>query len=196
MKRLLMVLFLILLLTSLFGCSQNNKHKSSLEKETLQPIETSNLEDVIDVYEAIFLDNEEVLNLFKKVRGEVSPLENVATSFHVTTEFKPEEPKCKWYGQKVNVHFIKYKIAEVIMDDGNITENEGFKVELSSDDEEFNKFLKSLNKNFHVTGTYKDAAKWTNNIDFSDGEDVDFTLEGIFGGYYSDNSIRFEGTNE
>ena len=188
-QKLLLCLFISL---SLFGCSSN----ADKAKETTSPvtIDVSQSEDSIYVvYEAIFLDNDEILNIFKAIRGKESPFEKQTTDFHITTAFLPESALDKWYGTKVNVHISKYSIQEVEAEDIGLTSNEGLKVELSSDNKEFNEYLSSLNKNFHITGSYKDAAKYTGLLDFTKGDNLDIDVIGTFGGYYSDGNIYLEG---
>ena len=75
------------------------------------------------------------------------------------------------------------------MDDGQITSNEGFKVEVTSENKELAAYLDSLNKNYHITGAYKDGAKYTEYIDFSAGDPMDVYITGTFGGFYSDSTI-------
>ena len=189
LQKLLLCLFISL---TLFGCSSN----ADKAKETTSPvtIDVSQSEDSIYVvYEAIFLDNDEILNIFKAIRGKESPFEKQTTDFHITTAFLPESALDKWYGTKVNVHITKYCIQEVEAEDIGLTSNEGLKVELSSDNEEFNEYLSSLNKNFHITGSYKDAAKYTGLLDFTKGDNLDINVIGTFGGYYSDGNIYLEG---
>lgn len=193
LQKLLLCLFICL---SLFACSSDNEEATPSETtmpevtETTTPSKTT--DSIYVVYEAIFLDNDEVANIFKSIRGDETPFDKVTTDYHVTSAFMPESDHKKWYGSKVNVHISKYKIQEVKMDDGNMTSNEGLKVELTSENTELNEYLISLNKNFHITGSYKDAAKYTDSIDFSDGEDLDINIEGIFGGFYSDGNIYLE----
>ena len=196
MKNFKIILICLFCLLSFTACGNKTNddtiaNETATPEVTITPSESADAEATV-VYEGVFLDNQEILDLFAKVRGEQAPYETVTKEFHVTSEFMPSEAHEKWYGEKISVHITKYKAAEVKMDDGNITENEGFKAELSSDNEELNEYLKSLNKNFHITGSYKDAAKYTDQIDFSDGEDLDETVEGTFGGFYSDGSYRFE----
>lgn len=192
MKKLLISILLVL---CLFGCSKdsNPTNEGSNTTETTEPTETA--EEAYVVYEAIFLDNDEILGIFQAIRGEEPPFENQTVDFHVTTAFMPETALDKWYGTKVNVHISKYSIQEVETDDIGLTSNEGLKVELSSDNEEFNEYLASLNKNFHITGAYKDGAKYTELLDFSKGDNLDIDVVGTFGGFYSDGSFRYESNN-
>lgn len=70
-----------------------------------------------------------------------------------------------------------------------MTSNEGFKAEVSSENEKLNEYLQSLDKNYHITGAYQDSAQYTEYIDFSRGEAMDVSLAGTFGGYRSDGTI-------
>lgn len=152
--------------------------------------ESSETQQTILLYEAIFLDNDKVQDLFTQVRGESAPFEKLTTDFHVTTAFKPETAHPEWYGQEVTVHITSYAAQEVTMDDGGLTANEGFKVEVSSDNQELNDYLSSLGKNYHITGSYKDAARYTNYIDFSQGQPFEATLTGTFGATFSDGTVK------
>lgn len=193
LQKLLICLFISL---TLFGCASSKDEVVPSETTTPEVTETTTPSETTDsiyvVYEAIFLDNDEVSNIFNSIRGDEAPFNKVTTDYHVTSAFMPESDHKQWYGSKVNVHISKYKIQEVKMDDGNMTSNEGLKVALTSENVELNEYLISLNKNFHITGSYKDAAKYTDSFDFSDGEDLDIDIEGTFGGFYSDGNIYLE----
>ena len=145
------------------------------------------------VYEAIFLDNDEISNLFTEVRGETAPFDKVTKDFHVTTAFMPETAHSQWYGAKVTVHITAYAVQDVKADDGSTTSNEGFKAEVTSDNKELNEYLESLGKNYHITGAYKDGAKYTEYVDFSQGDPMDVTVTGTFGGSMSDGVIDLGG---
>lgn len=168
------------ILLGLTGCSADHT------KEAAEDTKTS---EVSVIYEGIFLDNDEITGLFTSVRGEEAPFDNVTKDFHVTTEFMPEEVHTEWYGEPIRVHITAYAVQEVATDDGQMTSNEGFKVEVSSENEELNEYLESLDKNYHITGAYQDSAKYTEYIDFSKGEQVDESVTGTFGGYCSDGTV-------
>lgn len=146
-------------------------------------------EKVICIYEAVFLNNDEILSLFNSIRSTV-PYRYITKDFHVTTEFMPCEVHEQWYGEKVSVHITAYKAQEIIADDGTITENEGFKVSLSSENKLLQSYLDSLNNNFHITGSYKDGAKYTGQIDFKDGIKMNIETTGTFGCYESNGTFR------
>lgn len=189
-KKVRICLIALGLILSLVGCGQTGDISSSQSAENQQE-ETQSENSV--VYEAIFLDNDEITDLFTSVRGETAPFENVTSDYHVTTEFMPSEAHSEWYGEKVKVHITSYAVQDVTMDDGQTTANEGFKAEVTSEEnEDLNEYLKSLDKNYHITGSYKDGAKYTEYLDFSDGEPLDIYVTGTFGGYYSDGNIYME----
>ena len=139
----------VMLLLSLLGCAKTNEAAESSPRETV-------------VYEAVFLDNGEILDLFESVRGEVPPFDNVTA----------------------------YAVQDIKMDDGQMTSNEGFKVDVASGNKELATYLDALDKNYHITGAYKDGAKYTEYIDFSAGDPMDTYIVGTFGGYYSDGTIN------
>ena len=144
------------------------------------------------VYEAVFLDNAQISDLFAQARGSNAALAKVPSDYHITTAFQPETAHPEWYGQTVNVHVTTYAMQEVKMEDGTLTENEGFKVELTSDNEQLNSYLASLNKNFHITGSSKDAPRWTENIDFSQGQTFEANATGTFGAYMTDQTVKLQ----
>lgn len=131
-------------------------------------------------YEAIFLNNDEIFSLFNSIR-KTMPYTFITKDFHVTTEFMPSKLHEQWYGERVSVRITAYKSQKVIADNGMITANEGFKVVLSSENKSLSSYLNSLNKNFHITGSYQDAAKYTEQIDFRDGKKMDIEIIGIYG---------------
>ena len=184
--RLATLIAALAMVASLAGCSNATSSDDSGDNNSqAQETQEQQEEQPSVVYEAIFLNNNEVRNLFVQARGETAPFANMTTDFHVTTAFLPETAHPEWYGQTVTVHITTYACGEAKMDDGNITANEGLKAEVTSDNKELNEYLSSLNKNFHITGSFKDAAKYTNYIDFSQGEPFEATLTGTFGAYLS-----------
>lgn len=147
-----------------------------------------NSDDKIILYEAFFLENAVVEQLFKDTRGE-NPFGIVTQNYHVTTCFMPDTSHEQWYGKKVNVHILSYKSQDVIDDNNCMTSNEGFKVSISAADKDLNDYILSLDKNYHITGSYKDMAKYTEYVDFSDGIKMDINILGIFGCEYVDGTI-------
>ena len=139
------------------------------------------------IYEAVFLNNEEVERLFELVRGE-RPHANKPKDYHVTTAFKPEKTAERLYGKLVSVHIVGYKDAEIATRQG-MTYNEGFKVELYSTDPEMAKYISENKGNIHITGSFEDKPVYTGFIDFSDAEEVDCTFIGKFGAFDSDGNI-------
>lgn len=167
---------------------QNGNLKNGTAVVDVEPAE----EESSLIYEAFFLDNDEVMELFTKVRGEEAPYENITKDFHVTTAFMPEQDMHELYGTEVTIHIYGYKNGEVVADDGSTTANEGFFCKVTSDNEEMQSFIDNTEKNWHITGSYKDAAKYTEYIDPSDAAEVDFTVKGRFGAGMSNGDIMFE----
>ena len=184
-----------LLAAGLSGCSGSSSGESAAsDSSTTEAAQSAEIEQAATtVYEAIFLDNDEISNLFTEVRGEAAPFDKVTKDFHVTTAFMPETAHPQWYGAKVTVHITAYAVQDVKADDGSTTSNEGFKAEVTSDNKELNEYLESLGKNYHITGAYKDGAKYTEYVDFSQGEPMDVTVTGTFGGSMSDGVIDLGG---
>ena len=139
------------------------------------------------IYEAIFLNNEEVERLFALIRGE-QPHTNKPKDYHVTMAFKPERTAERLYGKLVSIHVIGYKDAEIATHQG-MTYNEGFKVEISSTDPEMAKYIAENKSNFHITGSFEDKPVYTGFIDFKDAQPVDCTFIGKFGAFTSEGNI-------
>ena len=181
MKRLTAALLCAMMLFSFPACSQKDANDGGTEQD----------ENYV-VYEAIFLDNGEILDIFSDVRGDEAPFEQVTKDFHVTTNFMPEKDSHELYGEKAEIHITGYKCAEVKDDDGGMTANEGLCVTISCEDAALQRHIDSLDNNWHITGAYKDAAKYTGYIDFSDAQPVDYTVTGTFGGSMSSGEIVFD----
>ena len=145
------------------------------------------------VYEAVFLNNDDVLSCFRQVRGEDAPYEKIPADFHVTTAFRPESDMRDFYGTEVTVRVTGYKAGEVTDDNGDATYNEGFSVSMETENAEFAAYLAGLENNWHITGSYSGAAKYTGYLDFSDARDVSFELAGVFGAYLENGDIIFDG---
>lgn len=142
------------------------------------------------VYEAVFVNDAQVASFFREVRGE-APYPNEKTEFHVTTAFMPEQDARDLYGSEITVLITGYIDGEATMDDGRTTRNEGFKVELLSADPDMTVYLEESPIVFHITGSYKDAAKYTGQLDFSAAQPVSFVTTGFFGAYLTDSTVTF-----
>ena len=180
------------IMAGLTGCSGTATTNNENNQASTEASQTQESTETKAVYEAVFLDNEQISGLFAQARGNNAALEKVPSEYHITTAFQPETAHPEWYGQKVDVHITTYAMQEVKTDDGTPTENEGFKVELTSENEQLNSYLASLNKNFHVTGSSKDAPRWTEYIDFSKGQPFEATATGTFGAYMTDQTVKLE----
>lgn len=143
------------------------------------------------IYEAFFLDNEEIIQLFNEVRGAEPPYENLTKDFHVTTVFRPKRDKRRLYGTEVTVHIYAYKNGTVKTDDGTVTSNEGFFCTVSSENPRVQRLIARLKKNNHITGSYELNPKYTGFLELNDAQPVDFTVKGRFGGFFSDGKIYF-----
>lgn len=182
MKKCLILLCAVLILAATFtGCT-------TIYAETLQENE-----NVSVVYEAFFLNNDEIRNLFAEIRGPDAPYAIMTANLHVTTAFIPQKDMHEFYGTSVNVHIYAYQAGEVCADDGNMTANEGFFCTVKTDNSDLQRYLDSLNKNWHITGSYSDqgGAKYTEALDLTGARKVDYTVTGHFGGYMSNNTISF-----
>ena len=80
------------------------------------------------------------------------------------------------------MHIIGYTSGTVQdPEEGHISENEGFLIEVSSADEDMQALLDSIDRVWHITGSYSGAAKYTGKLDFSNAVPIDLTIEGVFG---------------
>ena len=141
-------------------------------------------------YEAVFLDKEEVEEVFRMVSENYPKYEFVPDHFHVTTQYKPEPKHGDLYGSPVTVHIIGYASGTVHGIQEDITsENEGLLVELSSAVEGMQDLIDSCDKIWHITGSYSAAAKYTGQLDFSHITPIDQTIEGVFGIGDSDEAV-------
>ena len=152
---------------------------------------TEQTEPVKIRYEAVYLNYDELQNLLQEIRGD-APYPKHSNNPHVTIAFNPEEDARDLYGQKVDVHIIGYKAGEVSDDNGGTTSVEGLKVELVTENEAMAAYIARFEKNFHITGSYVDGAKYTENLDFSDMQPLDYTLTGTFGAELEGHIIIFD----
>lgn len=170
---------------ALFGCCSSAaevKHKSKEE-----------LEEGYYYYEGIFLSTEEVTAAFQRVSDEFPRYPVIPVLFHITTEYMPEMTHDNLYGAEVTVHITGYKYGTSRDEtDGSTSENEGFKVEVTSENPQMQQLLDSIDKNWHITGSYTNAARYTAYMDFSDADPTDFVLTGRFGWCDSDDNLVLE----
>ena len=143
------------------------------------------------VYEGVFLNKDDVLAVAEKIRGSNPAYDKTVTEFHVTTHFLPDLPYKEVYGQNVTVHVVGYKAGEVKMEDGKITHNEALEVELESNDPLMKYCLFHSQEGWHVTLSYEDKAFYTNKMDYSDAQKVDYTLTGVYGAYLNGNFVSY-----
>lgn len=143
------------------------------------------------IYEAIFLDNDEILGLFAAVRGTEAPYPKMTWDFHVTTAFRPEQDLRSLYGTEVTVHITAYQRGEVRTDSGESTENEGFFGSVTTESRALREILDRTDRKWHITGSYRDEAKYTEQLDLAGAKTVDYTIRGRFGGYLDNGTQVF-----
>ena len=177
-----LVLFLCLTIVGFCSSAAGVEHKSKEE-----------LEIGYYYYEGIFLSTEEVTEAFRSVSDEFPRYPVFPELFHITTEYMPDTTHDNLYGTEVTVHITGYEYGTSKDEtDGSTSENEGFKVEVTSENPQMQALLDSIVKNWHITGSYTTAARYTKYMDFSDAEPVDFTLTGTFGWCDSDDNLLLE----
>ena len=193
MKKLTAILVVLMMLLALAGC-----HAKKPAADTAATTATSEKGHQSDAekargyyyYEAIFLDKDEVLKAFKQAAPDYPKNDLTPPEFHVTTAFQPEEKHTSLYGTKVTVHIVGYASGTVHRDDGaGESSNEGFLVELSTDNEEMQALLDSYDKVWHITGSYSAEGYYTEFLDWSKTTPMDITVTGTFGGADSDENF-------
>ena len=193
MKRFTAILVALMMLLALAGC--HAKKPAADATTTAATSEKGHQSDAEKArgyyyYEAIFLDKDEVLKAFKQAAPDYPKNALTPPEFHVTTAFKPEEKHTSLYGTKVTVHITGYTSGTVRRDDGaGESSNEGFLVELSTDNEEMQELLDSYDKVMHITGSYSAEGYYTEFLDWSKMTPMDITLTGTFGGADSDENF-------
>ena len=193
MKKLTAILVALMMLLAFAGC--NAKKPAADTAATTATSEKGHKSDAEKArgyyyYEAIFLDKDEVLNAFKQAAPDYPKNDLTPPEFHVTTAFQPEEKHTSLYGTKVTVHIVGYASGTVHRDDGaGESSNEGFLVELSTDNEEMQALLDSYDKVWHITGSYSAEGYYTEFLDWSKTTPMDITVTGTFGGADSDENF-------
>ncbi|MBR0364385.1 MAG: hypothetical protein IJH58_04440 [Clostridia bacterium] len=193
MKRSTAILVALMMLLALAGCQA--KKPAADATTTTATSEKGHQSDAEKArgyyyYEAIFLDKDEVLKAFKQAAPDYPKNALTPPEFHVTTAFKPEEKHTSLYGTKVTVHITGYTSGTVRRDDGaGESSNEGFLVELSTDNEEMQALIDSYDKVMHITGSYSAEGYYTEFLDWSKMTPMDITLTGTFGGADSDENF-------
>ena len=193
MKKLTAILVALMMLLALAGC-----HAKKPAADTAATTATSEKGHQSDAekargyyyYEAIFLDKDEVLNAFRQAAPDYPKNDLTPPEFHVTTAFQPEEKHTSLYGTKVTVHIVGYTSGTVHRNDGaGESSNEGFLVELSTDNEEMQALIDSYDKVWHITGSYSAEGYYTEFLDWSKMTPMDITPTGTFGGADSDENF-------
>lgn len=193
MKKLTAILVALMMLLALAGC--HAKKPAADATTTTATSEKGHQSDAEKArgyyyYEAIFLDKDEVLNAFRQAAPDYPKNDLTPPEFHVTTAFQPEEKHTSLYGTKVTVHIVGYTSGTVHRDDGaGESSNEGFLVELSTDNEEMQALLDSYDKVWHITGSYSAEGYYTEFLDWSKTTPMDITVTGTFGGADSEENF-------
>lgn len=193
MKKFTAILVALMMLLALAGC--NAKKPAADATTTAATSEKGHQSDAEKArgyyyYEAIFLDKDEVLKAFQKAAPDYPKNDLTPPEYHVTTAFQPEEKHTSLYGTKVTVHITGYTSGTVYRDDGaGESSNEGFLVELSTDNEEMQALIDSYDKVMHITGSYSAEGYYTEYLDWSKAAPMDITLTGTFGGADSDENF-------
>ena len=193
MKKLTAILVALMMLLALAGC--HAKKPAADATTTTATSEKGHQSDAEKArgyyyYEAIFLDKDEVLNAFRQAAPDYPKNDLTPPEFHVTTAFQPEEKHTSLYGTKVTVHIVGYTSGTVHRDDGaGESSNEGFLVELSTDNKEMQDLIDSYDKVMHITGSYSAEGYYTEFLDWSKTTPMDITVTGTFGGADSDENF-------
>ena len=185
--NLLAAALLFSLCLSLGGCGGSSGVR---ELEAYPHQSQEELESGYYYYEGVFLSTEEAARIFHLVSGDFPRYSVVSIPFHVTTEYLPEITHDELYGTEVTVHITGYKYGtSTDPEDGSTSLNEGFAVDVYAEDPEMQALLDSIDKNWHITGSYTTAARYTKYMDFSDAEPVVYIITGVFGKCDSDGNL-------
>lgn len=191
-NRILVYLLIILSICALMiGLTVSNQ-TGSVPAAADQTRASESVEEPYVVYEAVFLDTTEILEVFQNIRGEEAPYELSPADYHITVTFLPSVASYDLYGAKVIANGISYKAGDVPKDEGGLTQNEGLLVKLQSDNPGFRQLINSIHTHpWHITGSFSDKPKYTAQLDFSNAEPVMCAISGTFGAFMSDGSFRF-----
>lgn len=133
------------------------------------------------VYEGFFVNNnEEIQEILKLFRTESFNFET--KHYHVTTEFKPQKLHDNLYGIPVKILLKKYKSGKLPYKE-SFSRNDGFEVEIITENKNLKEIIMSISKNWHLTGGFNNSANLTNYLDFSDGKEVSIIIDGYFSGF-------------
>ena len=188
-RKTISIFSLLVSLLLLFACT--NRHKATMITDRTGKDKSRNYV----VYEAVFLDQDEVLEIAEKIRGSEPAYKETIREFHVTTDFLPDQDHRDLYGQEVTVHITGYKAGEVITDDGTVTHNEAMKASLKSGNQRMQKYLQESQEGWHITLSYEDKSFYTNFMNFSDAQKTDYTLTGKLGAYLNGNFVSYDGND-
>ena len=193
-KKKILISFLTLsaVCALVIGLNVSNQTQSTApEPDHTQVSAAESVQEPVVIYEAVFLDESEINEVFRTIRGEEAPYKLSPKEFHITVTFHPGVASYSLYGTKVIASGVSYKAGDVLDDKGEYTQNEGILVNLQSDNAEFNELTRSQSRVWHITGSYSDKPKYTGSLDYSDAVPVAFAVSGTFGAYMSDGSLRF-----
>ena len=134
------------------------------------------------IYEAVFLDEEEVQEIFAEIRGNPE-FAKTPRDYHMTTLYYPDEPATDLYGTKVRLHVTGYQSERFLDEKLHITGAEGLRVQLECDDPEFQEYFSQFNAQWHVTGSYMTEPVYTGLLNYRKAKPIDYTIDGVFGAY-------------
>ena len=96
----------------------------------------------------------------------------------------------------MTVHIIRYAYGSIQdVQDNTASDNEGLLVEISSTDKRMQALIDSIDKTFHITGSYTGEARYTGQLDFSEGTPIDITIKGVFGMSDNDENVTIKQQN-
>lgn len=98
-------------------------------------------------YEGLFLPTDEMIKIFSTVSEDYPKYSVVPDHFHVTTKLLPKITHENMCGTEVSIHITGYTDgAATAPSDNSTSNNEGFTVELFSENPEMQKLPDSINK--------------------------------------------------
>jgi hypothetical protein len=134
------------------------------------------------VYEAIFLNKDDVTALFDKIGGK-QVFKNIPKDYHVTTLYYPKDPVLHLYGTKVRIHVTGYTYERFLDENHRITGAEAVRAEFECDDPTLQEYIDKFHHPWHITGSYMTEPRYSGVLKIKHMKPVDFYLDGTFGAF-------------
>lgn len=132
------------------------------------------------IYIGCFVDPQELAQKTAHLRQ--TPLSRTIDEPHITFAFRPKQIEDALFGETVDITLVGY---------GNDGENEGFSVELSTENPHVEAMFREIDTP-HITIAVSETGKPVNtrNLEFSSIGPI--CLKGTFGGYLSNGKVQLQ----